>query len=195
MFVDSQRTNFRFECRARNAQPFGGPGGSIDPAAACPQGILDHCLLVSRDCTGQRESPLDRRSGGKPALVHSEFVGVAHNHRPLDHVLQFAHIARPLIRAQAIEGPLVDAPDRLARLARVAIDEVFDQQRDVVGALTKGWHRDRKDVQPIEEIAAEGARLDRGLQVAVRGGDDAHVDAHRCAPADALELALLQDTE
>jgi hypothetical protein len=94
-----------------------------------------------------------------------------------------------------IEGPLVDAPDRLARLARVAIDEVFDQQRDVVGALAKRWHRDRKHVQPIEEIAAERAGLDRRLQVAVRGGDDAHVDAHRCAPSDALELALLQDTE
>ena len=53
----------------------------------------------------------------------------------------------------------------------------------------------RKHVQAIEEIAAERARLDRRLQVAVRGGDHAHVDANRCAPADTLELTLLQDAE
>ena len=63
------------------------------------------------------------------------------------------------------------------------------------GALAERRHRDRKDVQPIEEIAAERARLDRRLQVAVRRGDDADVDANRCGPSDTLELALLQDAK
>ena len=89
-------------------------------------------LLVSGERAGQREPTLDGGPGGQPALVDREFVGVAHDHRPLDHVLQLAHVARPRIRAQVIERPLVDAPDRLARLPRVAIDEVLDQQRNVV---------------------------------------------------------------
>ena len=32
---------------------------------------------------------------GEPALVDREFVGVGHDHRPLDHVLQLANIPRP----------------------------------------------------------------------------------------------------
>ena len=178
-----------------NAEPLRRPRWSEHPSATRPQRVLDDRLLVSGERAGQRKWALDRRSGGQPALVDREFVGVAHDHRPLNHVLQLAHIARPRIRPQVIERPLVDAPDRLARLPRVAIDEVLDQQRDVVGPLAKRRHRDGKHVQPVEEIAAERARLDRRLQVAVRGGDHAHVDANRCASSDTLELTLLQDAE
>src|SRR5262249_10902223 len=63
-----------------------------------------------------------------------EFVGVADDHRPLDHVLQLAHVPGPGIGLQAIERPSVHAVDRLARLPRVAIDEILDEERDVVGA-------------------------------------------------------------
>ena len=58
-----------------------------------------------------------------------------------------------------------------------------------------GGDRGGKHVQAIEEIASERARLDRRLEVAVGGGDDAHVDTNRRAPSDPLELALLQDAE
>src|SRR5262245_36005299 len=138
---------------------------------------------------------MDGRPGRQPALVDHELVGLADNHRPLDHVLQLAYVTWPRIRTQVIHSPLVDSLDRLARLARVAIDEVFDQQRDVIRALTQGGHADRKDVQPIEEIAAKRARPDRGWQVTIGGGDDADVDLHRRSSPDALELTLLQDTE
>src|SRR6185295_12704883 len=44
VLVDPERADFRFECRARNAEPRRGPGGSVDASAAGPQRILDEGL-------------------------------------------------------------------------------------------------------------------------------------------------------
>src|SRR5215831_5175174 len=95
VLVDPQSTDFRFEGRARNAEPCRGAGWSVNPSAACPQCLLDQCLLVSGDCAGQRKWAFDRWSRGQPALVDGEFLTVADYHRPFDHVLQFPHIAGP----------------------------------------------------------------------------------------------------
>jgi hypothetical protein len=54
---------------------------------------------------------------------------------------------------------------------------------------------DGHDVEPIVEVLAEVADAHLGLQVAVGGGDDAHVDLEGAAPADPLEFALLMPEE
>ena len=51
------------------------------------------------------------------------------------------------------------------------------------------------DVQPVEQIFAERALGHHLLQIAVGGGNDAHVDLGRVRVADALELALLQHAQ
>src|SRR5262249_14103705 len=58
--------------------------------------------------------------------------------------------------------------------------------------LAKRGQADRHHVEAVEEVFAEGALRDELLQIAVRRGDEADVDAHRLDAADALELALLQ---
>ena len=52
-----------------------------------------------------------------------------------------------------------------------------------------------KDVEPIVQVLAEAALADQLFQVLVRGRDDAHVDLHRLAGADALEGHFLQDAQ
>ena len=59
---------------------------------------------------------------------------------------------------------------------RILGDEVLDEQRDVLAPLAQRRQRDRDDVDAVEEILAERSRLDRLGEIAVRGGDDAHVD-------------------
>ena len=54
---------------------------------------------------------------------------------------------------------------------------------------------DLEDREPVEEVLAEVAARDGGLQVAVRRGDDPDVGLQDLRPAEALELALLQDAE
>src|SRR5262249_30393982 len=77
----------------------------------------------------------------------------------------------------------------------VSPHEVFDQHQDVVSAFSKRWHLDGKHVEPIKEILAKGTARYRGSQVAIRGSDDANVDADRLHASDALEFAFLQDMQ
>jgi hypothetical protein len=77
-------------------------------------------------------------------------------------------------------------------LARVAADEVVDQQRHVVQVLAQRRRADRDHVQAVVEVLAEAAGGDLLLEVAVGGGDHPHVDPHRALRADRLDLAVLQ---
>src|SRR5690606_939720 len=51
------------------------------------------------------------------------------------------------------------------------------------------------DVQPVVEVLAEAAVVHLAAQVAVGGGDDAHVDPLRLDAADRLDLAVLQGAQ
>ena len=50
-------------------------------------------------------------------------------------------------------------------------------------------------LRAVEEVLAELALLDHGLEVAVRGRHEAHVDLDGLRSAHALELALLQQAQ
>ena len=62
-------------------------------------------------------------------------------------------------------------------------------------ALAQRRNIQRHHVEPVVQIFAESALLERRAQVLVGGGDHAHVDAARDVAAQALELALLQDAQ
>src|SRR5262245_60035465 len=98
------------------------PDGPNTRPPLARRGVFDDRSLMGGKRAGQHATILGGRRGRQPALIDSEFVRVTDDHRALDHVLQLAHITWPRIRAQAVEGSIVDPPDRLARLARVAID-------------------------------------------------------------------------
>jgi hypothetical protein len=75
------------------------------------------------------------------------------------------------------------------------MDEVFDQQRDIGPTFAEGGHLQREHIEPIEEVRAEGAVCDGGLQIAIRCRDHANVRADGAAASDALEFAFLQHAE
>ena len=92
--------------------------------------------------------------------------------------------ASPLMRAHA-----------LAFFGGDPGEEMPHQVRDVFGALAQRRHRDREHVQAIEQVFAEAAAFDVVDQVAVGGRDDPHVDLDGLAPADRLDLALLDGAQ
>src|SRR5689334_6334777 len=51
---------------------------------------------------------------------------------------------------------------------------------------------DVDDVEPVEEILAEPAFTNVGVEIPIRRSDDAYVDPDRLDAADPLELLLLQ---
>src|SRR5581483_7246486 len=54
---------------------------------------------------------------------------------------------------------------------------------------------DGEDVQPVEEVLAEGPGGDASAQVAMRRRDDPYVRADRLVSADAFELPFLQHAQ
>src|SRR5690606_35621472 len=81
--------------------------------------------------------------------------------------------------------------DGLAEALVAALDEVRDEGGQVLEPLAQRRQVDRDDVEAVVEVLAELAVADQLFEVAVGGGDQAHVDAEGLDAADALELRLL----
>ena len=81
------------------------------------------------------------------------------------------------LRSASGEMPLMSFPDSLAKRAR----KRFDQVGDVFLVLAQRRDVDGHDVQAVVEILAEGALFEGGAQIAIGGGDEAHVHFQWCA--------------
>src|SRR4029077_18858279 len=115
----------------------------------------------------------------------------AHDYGPFDDVLQFAYVSGPRVRLEQLQSLSVDTPNVLARFAPIAIDEVFNEQGNIRPSCPQRRHLERKYVEPIIEVLAEGAVGDGSFQITIRGSDDGNVNADRLAPANSLEFPLL----
>src|SRR6516164_568955 len=131
----------------------------------------------------------------QPDLIDRKRLAVAQDHRSFNHVLQFPNVPGPMVSLKHCQSSFVDILDLLSDFAGVALRKVFHQHRNILFAISKRRHIDGKDVQPIEKIASEGSCVDRCLQVAIRGSDNAYVNGDGLIPTNALELALLQYTQ
>ena len=130
--IDSKGADARLKRRARNPESLGRPSWPEHSAAARLQRLLDDRLLMRSQRARQRTRTRRVPTRREPTRIHEEVFGVAYDHRALDYVLKLTDVSGPRIRLQSIESAPVDAPERLARLARIAMDEVLHQQRDVL---------------------------------------------------------------
>ena len=85
--------------------------------------------------------------------------------------------------------------DALSLLGGKARQKMPGQRRDIRGPLAQRRHRDRKNMQPIEQVLAEAAGFDVGDQVAIGGRNEPHVDLDRLARADRLDFAFLDGAQ
>src|SRR6516165_5497173 len=76
--------------------------------------------------------------------------------------------------------------------ARVMIDEVIDQQRQVGDSLTQRREVDRHSVDAEEEVEPEGSGLHLRPQVAVGGGDEPGINGSGFVSTHADEGSVLQ---
>jgi hypothetical protein len=113
----------------------------------------------------------------------------------LHHILQFTHIAGPVVRDRSRHAAFGEPPAFEAMFLGEAFKKVVRQDFDIPGAVAQGRHLDREDIEAIVKILAELALLDRLQQVAVRGGQNAHIHLDRFVAADALEFPLLKNAE
>ena len=84
----------------------------------------------------------------------------------LDGVLEFPHVAGPAVGQELAVGVGGDALHRSPVLRPVALEEVPDQHRDVLGALPQGRDGDRHGVDAEVEVLPQVALLGRLDRVA-----------------------------
>jgi len=119
---------------------------------------------------------------------------VGEDDEALDDVAELAHVPGPRVGPQHGDGLVGDHLGLDAVLAARLLDE-GRQGRHVVGAIAQRRRAQRHDGEAEVEVLAERPRGDGALQVAVRRGDDAHVDLERLLAAHPRELARLQDAQ
>src|SRR5580658_1251894 len=78
---------------------------------------------------------------------------------------------------------------------RIAIQEIRHQQGDIFFSLPQSGHLDGKDVEPIIQVAPEGAGSDGSLQVAIGGGNNPHIGLRGAGSSDALKFAFLKNPQ
>ena len=116
---------------------------------------------------------------------------VLQNHDPLDHVLQLADVARPLIGLKEVLKLVGQLALRPVVAPRIAVDEELCELRNLGAPLAQRRHRHLDHLQAIVKIFAELTVLEHDFEVAVRRRDDAHVDVDRFVAAELRELRVL----
>src|SRR5687768_596630 len=161
--LDFQQLHFRLQRRRRDPEFGGGAIWPRDFSPALGQSGFDHLPLLilkgSRQPTCRLRPPwlLDHQ----PRFVDRKRFVAAEDERPLDDVLQLTNIARPRVPLAQLQRALFDPPDSFPHLLRELPDEVLDQQRYVFFASPEGWHLDREDIQPVEQVRPESPGGDR----------------------------------
>ncbi|MNH10705.1 hypothetical protein D3C79_701920 [compost metagenome] len=112
-----------------------------------------------------------------------------------DHMLQFAHVARPVVGQQRALGRRRQAQTAQAQAGAVEFEKLPGQDQHVIAAFAQRRNRHRIDRQTMVQIGAEQAFANAVRQVAVGGGNDAHIHMQRLVRPQALDLAVLQGAQ
>src|SRR5206468_12116237 len=100
----------------------------------------------------------------------------------------FANVDRPVVILEQIQRSLIDVLDFLASRLSVTIDQVFDQQGNVVHALTERRSLNRENIEPVEQVLSEGAFRHRYTQVRVCGREYSYVHLNCLTATNSFEF-------
>jgi len=125
-------------------------------------------------------------------VVDADFPLTAEHESPFDHILQFAHIAGPVVGHQERKRLRGDARNLLVLQIVEAADELPGQQGNILYAAAQRRQFNADDIDAVIEVFTESALAGLLCQIAVGGGQDAHIGALRAGGAERLIDAFLQ---
>src|SRR5437867_10585776 len=125
-------------------------------------------------------------------IVEADRLVPREGDRPLDAVLELAHVAGPDVGKEALRGLGREPGDALAGLRGVAVDEVLREEEHVAPPRPQRRHLDVDHVDPDVEILAEAALLDSRLEVAVGRRDQVDVEGYLVVGAGGPHAARLE---
>ena len=128
-------------------------------------------------------------------IAHVDEIGGGGDGGARNDVFQFADIAGPVVlHEHDLRAPRKPLKGFSVRLA-VFLQEMLHQHGNVLGAFDKPGHADFDAVQAVEKIFAESAGQHFRAQVAVGGGDQAHIHFSYFRRSDALNFAVLDHAQ
>jgi hypothetical protein len=74
----------------------------------------------------------------------------------------------------------------------IAIDKVFEEHVDILGALAEGWDQNSQDVDPKKEVFSKATVLNGRAQFIAGGHDNPDVYGNFTIRSDPHDFALLQ---
>src|ERR1019366_4613147 len=198
--LNIQALDFLVQSGEWNAESVGGFG--LVPAAFFQHIADDAAFAVFNDFEERGVRALFH--DGKLAAAANEIVGQqfhgevwprCQHHGALNHVFQFAHIARPVILQQRTQGFGSYAQRQALIFFGKLGNEVLHEHRNVILALAQRRQVNGDHVETVEQIVAELAVLYLLLEIDVSGGDNAHVHLYLAHSAQVHELAVLQHAQ
>src|SRR5580765_2111676 len=82
-------------------------------------------------------------------VVGQDQLARAEDHGTLYCILQFAHVAGPIVSLQTEASFVGEAVNPFLTFATDLDQEMFREQWNVLGAITQRWHRKRHDVESV----------------------------------------------
>ena len=151
---ETVRLHQAIQCRPADAEQ---PRGHGQGAVAAGKRLLDDFPLRAQPGGPQVEVRQFLGRGRQFQVGGIDQAPVRHHHRALQPVLQFAHIAGPVMVVHRMGGMFGEAADVAAELLIEAVEEVVGQQHNVAAALAQRRNAHGDGVHAVEQVAAEGA--------------------------------------
>ena len=136
-----------------------------------------------------------QRARGLVEVVHAQRRARRECREPPAQVLEFAHVARPVMGLQPFLCRRRQPLRRCVKFRRGRGEEARCEQRHVLAAFAQRRQAQPHHVEPMQQIRAEAPVGNQRFQRLVRGRDHAHVHADQFAPADAEEFAFCQHAQ
>ncbi len=134
-----------------------------------------------------------RHARAKAEVLELEPIARAENESALNHVFELSNVTWPVVPSQRLHRFERDAARSAIRIS--ARDEVLQQRANVVAPIPQWWQMNRYDVESIKKVFSKAALAYALFEIVVCRSDHPYVCGERGAPANALELSLLEHAQ
>src|SRR4029453_6511721 len=97
--------------------------------------------------------------------IRRQFFSLCHEHRALDNVLQFPHVARPRVAPERLPGLRSDGAHLLLIHSVEMRHEMIGQEADASRTLSKRRHVNVENIKPIKQVVPESFLLTSSLHI------------------------------
>ncbi len=127
--------------------------------------------------------------------VESKRTTFGQNDRPLNYILQLAHVAGPIVALQFLHVQLGEARTSNSKAAGGLFDKVFGKLPDIFETLAQRRDLDWEDAETIIQVEAEPACFGLSQEVAIRCRYETDFYCSGALVSHPLKLAFLQDAQ